>query len=417
MWKAGFIRRICIHLTKEKMKITPTFGKVFRDSEYALDPDVTFCNNGAFSAVPKQVLFSQAKFRYMQETDPEAWFRYKVKEAISNATDNVADMFGSNKENLVLVENATTAANTILKSLSFSEGDKILITTHTFMCVKNAAMFIANNNPGVEVVVMAINLPILSKQQLVDSLLEMLNCHRGIKLAILDHITGPSGILFPIEDMIPLCHQRGVMVMVDGAHAPGQVELNLEEIGADFYFGNLHKWCYSARGCSILYVNPKHSDKVNPLVTSKVECPRLRNRFLMQGSKDYTALCSSSAAVEFLQDIGGLSAVKNYNEPMLKWATDMLCKAWNTTTIPIHDSLKAPFMILIKLPDFENIPLTPDGSKAIALSVYQKHKVHIAATRVNGRFWLRLSAHVYNTKDDYYKLRDALMDIYLPQLS
>ncbi|XP_033122057.1 probable L-cysteine desulfhydrase, chloroplastic [Anneissia japonica] len=259
---------------------------------------------------------------------------------------------------------------------------------------------------------MEIKFPIASKDQLIDQLKEKIDCNSGIKLIILDHITGPSAILMPIEELIQVCHQKGVMVMVDGAHAPGQVKLELDKLGAHFYIGNLHKWCYSARGCAFLYVNSKVRDAVHPVVTTSFERPRLRDRFILQGTKDYTSLCASSAAVEYFKDIGGLTAVTKYNSSLLSWATDMLCKAWNTSLLPIPDSMQAPFMVLIKMPDIENVPLTPEGSTSIAASVYKQHNLHIACTRVDGRFWLRLSAHIYNYEDDFYKLRDALMDMY-----
>ncbi|XP_033115167.1 putative L-cysteine desulfhydrase 1 [Anneissia japonica] len=395
------------------------FGKKCKKLDFMLTDSVTFCNHGGFGGAPRKVIETQRSYQLEQESDPEGWYRYRVEDLYSNATDKVAEFVGSDKENLVLVENVTTGVNTVLKSLQWLPGDKILITNQTFEAVKNTLTFMNKKNEEIEIVTMDIRFPIENKEQLVYQLEETLDANKDIKMVILDHIISVSAILMPIEDMIPVCHQRGVMVMVDGAHAPGQVQLQLDQIGADFYTGDLHKWCFTTRGCALLHVDPKHSDVINPLVTAYLHFhPRLRDRFVRQSTRDCTSMCIASAAIEFLEEIGGLDVITQHNTNLVDWAVEMLANAWKTKHLPVPRSLRAPFMSLVMLPADVNdvgIPATYQGSKKLMGKIYKKYAIHCACTAFDGRFWVRVSAQIHNCKEDYFKLRDAITQEFIEE--
>merc|ERR1719201_1972595 len=142
---------------------------------------------------------------------------------------------------------------------------------------------------------------------------------------MVDHISSPSAIVFPIASLATQLHKLGVLLLVDGAHAPGQLDLDLEKLGADFYTGNLHKWCFAPKGSAFLWVAPAHRSSLEPLVTSHLYGGSLQDQFYMQGTMDHTPYLTAPRALQFYQDLGGREAVLSYTTPILDWAQQMLC--------------------------------------------------------------------------------------------
>ena len=178
----------------------------------------------------------------------------------------------------------------------------------------------------------------------------METCRRnvGIKLVIIDHISSPSALVFPVKDIVQQLHDLGVAVLVDGAHAPGQLNLDLEDIGADFYTGNLHKWCYAPKGCAFLAVSDKFRSSLQPLVTSHLYKQDLQDQFFMQGTMDHTPYLMAKKALQFYHENGGREALVRYTTPLLDWAQQMLCHSLNTTVLPVPHSMVAPFMRVLR---------------------------------------------------------------------
>nr|XP_006812638.1 PREDICTED: uncharacterized aminotransferase C660.12c-like [Saccoglossus kowalevskii] len=218
----------------------------------------------------------------------------------------------------------------------------------------------------------------------------------------------------PIKELIVVCQSRGVQVIIDGAHAPGQLRLNLEELGADYYIGNLHKWMFAVRGSAILWVHPKHYKSIKPLITGHNYQQSLFNQFFNQGTRDSTPYFCVPAAIQFYEEIGGFKKITKYNTELLHWAMELLKESWKTESFPIPDSMRAPFMGIIALPETSKGPIMNTDSRGIAQlvdKIYEKYKVHVVIVYHQERLWCRLSAQVHNTKKDYLKLRDAVLDM------
>ncbi|XP_070581835.1 uncharacterized protein [Ptychodera flava] len=219
----------------------------------------------------------------------------------------------------------------------------------------------------------------------------------------------------PIQELIQACHDRGVQVVIDGAHAPGQVQLNLEQLGADYYVGNLYKWLFAPRPSAFLWVNQKHYKTVKPLVTSHNYQQSLQNQFYQQGACDNSQYFSSEAAIQFYQDIGGYETVSQYNREMIEWAMEMLAEAWQTECLPIPGDMRAPFMGMVALPEgcIINVPTTVprDYTDKLKVEIHNKYKISIVLGYIQDRFWCRLCSHVYNSKEDYFNVRDAFLDM------
>ena len=220
------------------------------------------------------------------ESHPDRWFRVLLPQLYEKARLAVADYVGSSPDNFVFVTNATTAVNTVVKHLKLGPEDMILCTSHTYnACYK--AVDSAVSRADADIITIDISIPIRSEQDIVEQIVETCRKNVGVRLAVIDHISSPSALVFPVAEITRRLQQLGVLVLVDGAHAPGQLDLQLDQLGADFYTGNLHKWCFAPKGSAFLWVSPAHRASLEPLVTSHLHGQSLQDQFYMQGTMDH----------------------------------------------------------------------------------------------------------------------------------
>ncbi|XP_041481944.1 putative L-cysteine desulfhydrase 1 isoform X3 [Lytechinus variegatus] len=349
----------------------PEFGESLRAREYSFPDGTHTVNNGAYGCVPQIVLREQKRLMDERETNPEMWYRYLSPAMYKDAVKNVAEFVGAKPENLVLVENVTT-----------------------------------------DISIVPIKIPVqTTAKEIIEHYSRALDENPRINLAMIDHITSSSAIVMPIKELVDLCHSRGVMVAIDGAHAPGQIPLRLEDLGADFYYGNLHKWLFSPRGCALLYVHPKHQRWIQTPVSSYNTLEEnLQERFQDNGTRDSIPYYTVKHCINFLNYLGGLERVTAYNSELVQWAAEMLSKAWGTTWIELEENLRAPFMRLIVLPQTKKL-LTFKTNRELAYEVLNQHGIVTAITGDGKNTYLRISAQVYNYKEEYHALRDAIIDI------
>ena len=265
---------------------------------------------------------------------------------------------------------------------------------------------------GADIITIDINIPIRSEQEIVDQIVETCRRNVGIKLAVIDHISSPSALVFPVAEITKKLQQLGVLVLIDGAHGPGQLDLKLEELGADFYTGNLHKWCFAPKGCAFLWVSPEHRQSLEPLVTSHLYGQSLQDQFFMQGTMDHTPYLASLPALEFYRDQGGREALLTFASPLLDWAQQMLCHSLNTAVLPVPDTMVAPFMRVLRLPRHEKFPISRDSAEKICSHIVTECGVVAAINVFSGQLWLRISANMYSTREGYERLRDVLVKMF-----
>merc|ERR1719334_505043 len=202
----------------------------------------------------------------LAESHPDRWYRRTLRPLYDEAINEVAEFVGANPNNIVFVQNATAAVNTVLKNLVLGPEDIILSNSHSYNACNNAIES-AIKRCNADTLSLDLRFPIRSEEEMVEQMVEICKRNAGIRLAMIDHISSPSAIVFPIAALAAQLHKLGVLLLVDGAHAPGQLDLDLENLGADFYTGNLHKWCFTPRGCAFLWISPSHRDSIQPLVT------------------------------------------------------------------------------------------------------------------------------------------------------
>ena len=259
----------------------------------------------------------------------------------------VAEYVGSDPDNLVFVTNATSAVNTVVKHLKLGPEDMILCTSHTYNAC-NKAVDSAVRRADADIITIDISLPIRSEQDIVDQMVETCRRNVGVRLAVIDHISSPSALVFPVAEITRRLQQLGVLVLIDGAHAPGQLDLQLDQLGADFYTGNLHKWCFAPKGSAFLWVAPAHRSSLEPLVTSHLYGGSLQDQFYMQGTMDHTAYIAAKTGIEFYDSLGGREALDAYTRPLLDWAQQMLSLALGSSILPVPASMVAPFMRVLR---------------------------------------------------------------------
>ncbi len=385
-------------------------------SHWCLDPDVTFLNHGSFGACPTVVLEQQRSLREQLEREPVYFFAKVMEPLLDEARQTLADFVGAPAEALAFVPNATTGINAVLRSLchpslgaqALGPGDELLTTDHEYNASRNVFNFVADWT-GATVVVADVPFPIASPQAVIDALLAKVSART--KLVLIDHVSSQTALIFPLPEIIQALSARGIDVLVDGAHAPGMIPLNLSELGAAYYTGNCHKWLCAPKGAAFLYVRPDRQSAIRPMVISHgANSPRRdRSQFQLEfdwmGTSDPTAYLSVPTALQFMGSLlpGGWEALMAHNHQLALEARDRLC-AQLQCPIPAPDAM---------LGSMAAIPLSDGDIADLATPLWEQFKIQVPINpwhRSPNRL-LRVSAQLYNTPAEYDYLADALSQL------
>ncbi|XP_071821803.1 uncharacterized protein [Apostichopus japonicus] len=403
---------------KGKKKLAPIpesmFGRKLLEEEFAVKPNYVYGNCGSFGHVPQRVILAQLELIKERESDPEGWYRFGREYSLYfDAIRELADFVKSDPANLVLVENASTGTNTALRSIEFADGDKILVNSHTYGAVLKNVKAVRSEFPGVEEVNFDLQVPLNSKADIIKQFETAINENKGIKVAIIDHITSPSALLLPIKELIEVCHKNGIIAIIDGAHAPGHIPLNLEELNADYYTGNIHKWLFAPRGCALLWVHPRHHDATRPILVSHNHMlDTLEKRFVPSATRDSTAYLAVPSAIAFHKALGGLDVLLERNRQLANAAAEMLAEAWGVERYPVPESLRSPNMALIALPPIfqDNFPPEERECTKLMKRLHDKGSF-ISFNPVSGKIWARISVHAWNSMEDFFEIRDKVLEM------
>ncbi len=297
-----------------------------------LDPAVMFLNHGSFGATPRAVLDAQQAWRDRLEAEPVRFFSVELEPAMDAARDRLGAFVGADPEGLAFVPNATTGVNTVLRSLHFDTEDELITTDHAYNAVRNVLDFVAQP-AGATVITVEVPFPIASPNEVVEAVMAAVSPRT--RLAVLDHVTSATGLVYPVGQLIGLLHERGVEVLVDGAHAPGMLDLDIGLLDADYYTANLHKWVCAPKGSGFLFVREDHRHRIRPLVISHgANSPRIdrtpfRNEFDWMGTGDPTPYLASADAINYLESlvVGGWPAIRARNHGLTLAGRDLLTDA------------------------------------------------------------------------------------------
>ena len=277
---------------------------------FGLDRNCCFLNHGAFGATPLVVTAQQDEYRKRMEAQPLRFFVRELDDLIWKAKTNMAHFVGTKPENVVFQQNTTQGVNTVMHSLRPQMDDEWLLTSLNYgSCVQTFKHYAAQHN--VQLNTAQIPFPLAHEDEIVEAIRAAIT--PKTKLALIDYITSATGIILPVQRIIDLLHAHGIEVLVDGAHAPGMLPLDLDAMGADYFVGNLHKWVFTPRGTAMLYVRPKKQPKIKPLQLSHYHDKRMStvqhwsDQFTFLGTNDYSAYLCVSDGIAFPEQHLGIS--------------------------------------------------------------------------------------------------------------
>jgi isopenicillin-N epimerase len=386
-------------------------------SAWTLDPDVVFLNHGSFGATPRTVLDRQAEIRRLMEAEPLQFFDHLYQEELDGARSTLGEFVGAPSDGLAFVANATTGVNTVLASLSLRPGDQLVTTDHEYNACRNA-LVAAAERAGAEVVVVSVPFPVRSAGQVIDAVVDGMGPR--CRLLLIDHVTSQTGLVLPLDELAAEAHRREVAVLVDGAHAPGMVDLDLHKLGVAYYTGNLHKWVCAPKGAAFLYVREDLREQVRPLVISHGAnaSSATRSRFHLEhdwtGTRDPSAWLSVESALATVASLasGGWAEVRDLNRQLALEGRRIVCRALGVE-VPSPDGM---------IGSLASIPLTDgDGASvndifpfdALQLALFERYRIEvpIISWPERPKRLVRISAQLYNQPDQYRYLAEALLDL------
>lgn len=388
-------------------------------AHWTLDPEVTFLNHGSFGACPRPVLEAQQRWRERLEREPVRFMVETLEPALDAARAAAAEFVGADPEGLAFVTNATTGVSTVLASLlaagRIAAGDELLTTDHAYNACRNALERVAAR-AGARVVVAAVPFPLRDPDEVLARMLALVSART--RLALIDHVTSPTGLVLPAERLVPALESRGVDVLLDSAHGPGMLPLNLRALGAAYVTGNFHKWVCAPKGAAFLWVRPDRRDRLHPLVTSHgMNDPRtdrspFRKEFDWTGTADPSPWLCVPDAIRFLGGLlpGGWEALRRANREGALAARRRLADRLGVP-VPAPESMIGTLAAL-PLPDAPQGPHAPSPYKEpLQAALVARHRIQVPVITWPARphRLVRTSTQVYNEPAEIDRLADALL--------
>jgi len=383
----------------------------FRE-HWDLDPEITFLNHGSYGACPRTVLEVQREWRARLEREPVRFFQRDLEGLLDAARHALATFVRCSADELAFVPNATAGVNAVLRSLDFGPGDELLVTDHEYNACRNVFDHVIRKS-GARAVVAEIPFPLQRADEVVDAVLSRVT--ERTRLLLIDHVTSATGLVLPIEPIVRALNERGIDTLVDGAHAPGMLDLDLETLGAAYYTGNCHKWLCTPKGSALLRVRRDRQAGLRPITIShganseRTDRSRFHLEFDWTGTGDPTAYLCVPAALEFLGGLlpGGIAALRAHNRDLCLRARAAICSTLGIglpAPDPMIGSLASIPLQLSHAPTVGPAELDP-----LQACLFDEHGIEVPVMR-----WphpklrlLRVSAQIYNAIGQYEALAAA----------
>lgn len=374
-------------------------------SHFLLDPQLTYLNHGSFGACAKPIFENYQHWQLELERTPVQFLTKKLIGYLKESKNALATYVGCSPEDFFFVPNPTIAINTVMRSLELQPGDEILTTNHEygamdrtwdFYCKKSGAKYIRQN----------ISLPIVSKAQILDEFWK--GYTPKTKVIFLNQISSATALIFPVKEICEKARALGLITIIDGAHVPGHIDLNIAALDPDFYTGTLHKWMLAPKGSSFLYVKKSWQSHIDPLVVSwgyQSETPG-QSQFLdyheHQGTRDVSAFLTAGAAVEFLR-ANDWESQSNVCKQMILEHYESFCELVGSKPIcPVTSEF---------LGQMCSIPIQTNDIVGLKSLLFEKYHIEIPVMKIDHGIFLRISLNAYNSQHDLHLLREAIADI------
>jgi isopenicillin-N epimerase len=384
------------------------FGRRMRE-QWLLEPETVYLNHGTVGAPPRRVLAAQQAIRDEIERQPARFllrelaniggFAGETPKRLRTAAGRVAAFVGARGDDLVFVDNATAGVNAVLRSLPLGAGDEIVLLDHAYGAIANVAAFTARERGTV---VRTVTLPWPPEPAGVCEAVASALGPRT-RIAIVDHVTSQSALVLPVAEIAAVCRAHGVPILVDGAHAPGAIALDIPALGVDWYVGNLHKWAWAPRSCGLLWASPGRQAGLHPPVVSWGLDQGFTTEFDWPGTRDPSAALAAPAALAYMHEIG-VAAVQTYNHALAWRAGRMLSERLGVPLVQEESQIGT--MTTVPLPARAGSSAA-DAQRLRDGLLFEDH-IEVQLHAFGEQLWVRVSAQIYNDEADVERLADAL---------
>jgi isopenicillin-N epimerase len=376
-------------------------------SQFLLDPSVTFLNHGSFGATPRAVFRAYQRYQLALEREPVEFLGRRADALLAKARADLANFIGAAPNDLVFVTNATTGVNIVAHSLALQPGDEVLATDHEYGAIDRTWRFYAQK-AGFRYLNQPIPLPVTTPEAWLEQF------WRGVtprtRVISISHITSPTALTWPLEEVCQRAHAQGILTVIDGAHAPGQIPIDMARIGADFYTGNLHKWLCAPKGAAFLYAQPAVQALIEPLVVSwgyQSERPGPStfidyNQWL--GTRDISAFLAVSDALAYRASRPWDAIAQRCHQLAIECAARISALSGQTPLAPLDGTWFAQMV---------TAPLPPGTDPArLGHFLWEERRIEVPLISWRGQPFIRVSFQAYNDAQDLETLCTALEDYY-----
>lgn len=372
--------------------------------EFLLNPDIAYLNHGSFGACPRPVFEAYQRYQLELEREPVDFLQRHFCEKMHFARTKLADFLGCGGDDLAFVRNTTYGMNVVARSVSLQKGDVILTTDQEYGAVDRMWELVAQE-AGARVVRVPVPLPVSSPEEIIDAF--RVHLSPPVKVMAVPHLAAETGIRFPVEKLISLARAAGVVSAIDGAHAPGQLPLNLSALGADFYVGNCHKWLLSPKGAGFVYAAPGQAEHVRSPIIGWGNISQGTSKLLLenewQGTSDTSAFMAVGDAVDFLKSHNWFKKIVPECSHRLASATSELLKVTKQNAVTENESLQCPQMASFRLP--------PGDHSGLHATLFEDHQIEVPVFSNEHGDFIRVSVQAYNSNEDLKRLTGALRSI------
>jgi isopenicillin-N epimerase len=373
---------------------------------FLLDPNVVFLNHGSFGATPKPVFERYQNWQLELERQPVEFLGRRHNELVRVSRAALAEYVGTKENNIVYVTNVTVGLNIVARSLELGPGDEVLGSDHEYGALDRTWRFLSKET-GFTYRNCHIPLPLTTPETFLDTLWK--NVTPRTKVIFLSQISSPSAVIFPIAEVCARARREGILTVIDGAHSAGQIHLDLDDLGADFWSGNLHKWLMNPKGAGFLYARPDVQHLLKPLVVSwgyQAENPG-SSQFIDEqewtGTRDIAAFLTVPDSINFQRE-HDWDHVRETCFQLANTAQEAICSITGLSPLHLPGARTFRQMVAVPLPDSVDMVF-------LKTQLYEKYRIEVPLTSWHGRKLIRISVQGYNTEQDIITLVQALREL------
>ena len=388
-------------LTHWEVEVT---GNSYRD-QFLLEPGRVHLNHGSFGAVPRPVLEAYQEWQRRIEANPNRFMFHELEGHLQTSREALAGYLGTSADNLVFVPNATFGMNFVARGLGLQAGDEVLTSNHEYGAVERLWHFVAQKT-GAVIKFHHLPEPLTTEARFVEAFWQGVT--ERTKVISLSHITAPTGLIFPLAEVCRRARQAGILTLIDGAHAPGQIDLSLDTLGADFYTGNGHKWLCTPRGAAFLYAHPEVQSRLEPLIVSwGYDSPTASGKTF----QDYFSWIGTSDPSPYLAVADAVAFQRNIDPALLDAQHRLAVDAWQELQALFGEApLAEPPEYWLARMAAVGLPADIDRAQWME-RLSNEHQIEVIIREWEGRSLLRISLQVYNDRNDLDRLLSALQKL------